>query len=369
MVRGQRRFGFGRCALVLLCLAVFWPGSPRAESFDHAGLARQVLEQHIRPGYATLLEATWAFETKATRFCRAAPGADMAPVRAAFADLVLAWSRIEHIQFGPVMADRRNARILYWPDRKSLGRKQIARAVSKRDPSVLALDTLAAKSVAVQGLGAAEYLLYRTGVEAFAAAGEVRDHRCGYLTTVAANLARIGEAIVSDWSADSAFAKTYSSPGPDNPSYLEASEVTLEIAKAFLVGLERLRDIRIAGPLGLGRKTARRTRAAFEPSGLSTRALAAYLEGLVALFAKGGLQARIEGHEAGMGKAILADLTQALTQLQSIATPMQQAAETPETENKLIAIGFPLKNARAETSRVLAEAAGLSLGFNALDGD
>ena len=48
---------------------------------------------------------------------------------------------------------------------------------------------------------------------------------------------------------------------------------------------------------------------------------------------------------------------------------MKQAAVEPQTEAKLIAIGFPLKHARGATSRVLADAAGLSLGFNALDGD
>jgi len=48
---------------------------------------------------------------------------------------------------------------------------------------------------------------------------------------------------------------------------------------------------------------------------------------------------------------------------------MKEAIEDPEMEDKLMAVGFPLKNAKGETARVLAQGAGLALGFNALDGD
>ena len=78
---------------------------------------------------------------------------------------------------------------------------------------------------------------------------------------------------------------------------------------------------------------------------------------------------RIGAHELGMDKAIMNDLAHSLKQLQSISLPMKDAVEDPDIEDNLMAIGFPLKNARGQASRVLAQAAGLALGLNALEGD
>lgn len=357
--------------LAALLLLVAWPALVLAASFDHGGLARQVLERHIRPGYDALVKETQSLKAQSEAFCAAAQDGSLDAVRAAFRSTVLAWSRMEHIQFGPVMEERRGTRMLYWPDRKSLGRKQIRRALLKKDASVLTKEALAAKSVAVQGLGAIEQLLFWEADEDFAKAADTRDHRCGYLTAASANVAAIAEEIVSGWSSGGDAERTLLTPGPDNPAYLSDTEVTLEIAKSLLVGLEKLRDVKIAGPLGLRRKSARRTSAAFERSGLSTAAIIADLEGLIELFRKGGIMERLDAHETGIGKAILFDMEQALKTLKTLPASMKQAAtdEDGTAQDDLIAVGFPLKNARGEANRVLAEAAGLTLGFNALDGD
>ncbi len=338
-------------------------------AFDHAGLARQALERHLRPGYGKLLEAARNLEEKASAFCKAEPGRDNAPLHQAFRETVLAWSRMAHIEFGPIQEDRRQTRLFYWPDRKGIGRRQVSAALRKRDPSVIDPASLARKSVAVQGLGALEQILYGAGAQTFATASEARDHRCAYMIAVAANIEGIAADILSGWSAEGSYARIYLAPGLQNPIYLEPSEVTLEIAKAFLVGLERLRDVKIAGPLGLRKKSSRRSRAAFRSSRLSSEAIAAGLEGLMGLYTHGGLQRSISDHESGMGEAILSELEHSLSVLNSITIPMGEAAEDTETAEKLVAIGFPLKNARSEAARILAQAAGINLGFNALDGD
>jgi hypothetical protein len=48
---------------------------------------------------------------------------------------------------------------------------------------------------------------------------------------------------------------------------------------------------------------------------------------------------------------------------------MKAAVDDPDTEEKLMAVGFPLKNAKVQTFRVLSQSAGISLGFNTLEGD
>ncbi len=358
-----------RIVLALVLALSLWPHSARAASFDHAGLAKQTLEHHIRPGYEQLLVSAKKLEAAIETACSVPPGNNLEPVKDAFTEALLAWSRIEHLRFGPIMKKARHARMVYWPDRKGLGRRQVARALRTQDASVFSRQTLQRKSVALQGFGALEYILFAKGAELMSKPGPARKHRCGFMQAIAASIADISQKAIGQWSESGEYAATFLHPGPDNPLYLEPREVPLEIAKSFLVGLEVVRDIRIAGPLGLQRKRNRRMRAAFERSGLSTRVIAANLEGIINLFEKGGLKKRIGAHELAIDKAIEFDLALSLKQLQSISLPMKAAVENPGMEDKLIASGFPLKNAKDEASRVLAEAAGLALGFNALDGD
>lgn len=355
----------------LIAFAVLFLASmpARADSFDHAGLAKQVLEQYIGPGYTNLAEKAKALHKRASAFCFGDSGKDLAGLRDAFRDMVFAWSAVSHVRFGPVMDEHRHPRILYWPDRKGLGFRQIRRALGNRSKSVTSAKSLAEKSVALQGLSAIEQLLYWDAETQLLTPGETRKHRCGYLTAASENLSNIADALVSGWAPDAEFTSTFVKPGTDNPRYLEPSEVTLEIVKTFVVGLERLRDIKVAGPLGLRPNNPARVVVPFEPSKLSMRAMQAELEGLIDLFERGGLKSRIEKHEAGMGDAIVFDLETALNSFRRIQLPIKEVTKNAEAENELIATGFPLKNAREQASRVLSEAAGLSMGFNALDGD
>lgn len=364
--RTGRGSGVGPLVRSLLLALVLCPSQGAAQGFDHDRLARTFLDRHISPGYQRLTDAARALDGRARAFCEAGPGADMAPLRAAFGDVALAWAGIEHLQFGPVMAERRHARMLYWPDRKGIGRKQVARAIRKRDPSVTDPTSLARKSVALQGLGAVEQLIHGSGAAGFDAPGAARAHRCGYLTAAAANLAGIAGNILSGWTSPSGFRKTLLEPGPGNAVYIDASEVTLEIVKSFVLGLERVRDARIAGPLGLDRS---RGRPAFMLSRLSTRAITANIEGLRHAYATGGLMDAITEPAAGIERSILFDLDQALGHLRAVDLPISEAADDPDAEDRLIAAGYPLKNARQQFIAVLSQAAGISLGLNTTDGD
>lgn len=342
---------------------------PARADFDHSGLARDVVEQHIQPGYARLHERTMRLDAAVKVFCEKATARSLDPLKDAFTDAALAWAFIEHVRFGPVMKQERHARMMYWPDRKGIGRRQVARALRKRDASVTSQASLQNKSVALQGFGALEQILYGQGNDGLLKPGPSRKHRCGFMQAIAANMAKISGSVLEAWSREGSYRKVFFAPGADNPVYLEPSEVTLEIAKMFLVGLERLRDVRIAGALGLQKNSSRKKSVAFEASGLSMQALVANLEGLAHLFREGGIMKRLETAESGIGRALQNDLDISLKEMRSISVPVAAAVENPESEGKLIAVGFPLKNVREETARVLSQAAGLSLGFNALDGD
>lgn len=352
----------------VLALGV-WALPDTARQFNLKGIARQVLEQHIRPGYAKLAEAAQEFKAAAHMFCAGTPGQPIEPLKDAFGNLVLAWSRIGHIRFGPVMTKRRHARMHYWPDRKGIGRRQVLKALGRNDASVLNADNLAEKSVALQGLGTLEVLLFGRNANVLENPGPARQFRCNYVLAVATNLASISRDLRSSWQDGQPFPVIFLTPGATNPSYLDETEVILETANAFLTGIERLRDVKIAGPTGLRPTAAARVRAAFERSGLSTQAVLAELEGLISFYTDGGFFERIEAYEPGAGNLVLDELNQALDRLQKVNIPMAEAAAEDEMRDRLIEADSALKTARIETWRVLTDAAKLSLGFNALDGD
>jgi predicted lipoprotein len=71
--------------------------------------------------------------------------------------------RRRDIRFGPVTEENRLERILFWPDRKGIGLKQVQAAIAGEDATAADPQTLPGKSVAMQGLGALEFVLFGTG--------------------------------------------------------------------------------------------------------------------------------------------------------------------------------------------------------------
>jgi|GEM_PF-99268 len=357
---------------VLFAVAVH--GAPAAADdtalFDHAALARRAYERHIAPGYAALANAAGELSQSMGRACAEGTSAQRKSVDAAFDGFVAAWGRIEHIVFGPVTTDNRRERILFWPDRRGLGARQVARALGQRDAAVLDAQTLAGKSVALQGLGALELVLFGEGAKE--ADADARAHRCRYGAAIAANLAAITEAIRADWSRPDGFSRYWLDPGSGNPLYLKPAETTLALAKSFDQGLERVRDERLGGPLGLGPQRIK-TPAVLTSSRRTMRLVRANIEGLLGLFSEGGLKDAIilaGGARTGAVTAKAELIANELRTARGIAEEVIASSQPfeGETARRLIAIGYPLKNARVLTGELLTQTAGLTFGFNASDG-
>jgi predicted lipoprotein len=155
----------------------------RAEA-DHAAIARAALTEVIRPGYAAFGDATSALSEKVEALCKQPSDAKLKEAKDAFAAAVDAWNKVEIYRFGPVMEQHRIDHLFYWPDPKSLGLKQVQDALARKDETVAAPGTLAAKSVALHGLPALEYLLYGEGADALAEGDDDAAFRCKFAATV-----------------------------------------------------------------------------------------------------------------------------------------------------------------------------------------
>jgi predicted lipoprotein len=352
--------------------AVFAPAlfaaDARAE-VDHAAIARAALQEVIRPGFTALAESADALNGKIDALCKQPSTESIEDAKAAFASAVAAWSKVEILRFGPVTQDRRYERLFYWPDPKGLGTRQIKDVLAKQDQAVTDPAKLAEKSVALQGLPALEYLLYGEGAEALGQSGGDGAFRCGFAAAVATNIATIAKEVRDGWSDGAPAAKAFLEPGPENPAYRTPKEVTLELFKAFTSGIELARDQKLAKPLGGAPDQAKPRLAALWRSGLTFANMAGNLEGVRTLFANGGLAQIVNQDSPGVENSILFDLDHAVTVLRGIGLPADAAFRDPAIRGKLEALRVSLKSARDTAGEAISRGAGLSFGFNAMDGD
>ncbi len=182
-----------------------------------------------------------------------------------------AWSRIEIIRFGPVTEENRLERMLFWPDRKGTGLKQVQAALAAKDPT--AADASAARRKERRHAGAR-----RAGIRA------VR-HRLGSAgdaaTPIAAPMARRSLAISTPSRPSStrpgqrrtAFAKTWANPSADNPLYRDGTEAVTELMDVFVTGIGTgaRRQARRLSRQGRRRTTSRSRRCSGAPARPSMR--------------------------------------------------------------------------------------------------
>jgi uncharacterized protein len=365
-------------AALMFCAGI---GTASAEA-DHAAIARASLTEVIRPGYPALGDATGALSEKIGTLCKEPSEQALKNAKDAFAATVDAWSKVEIFRFGPIVQDHRFERFFYWPDPKSLGLKQIQDALARRDDAATLPNELANKSVALQGLPALEYLLYGDGADTLSHAASVVDgqkplpdvggegaFRCSFALSVATNLDRIAKNVIEGWREGSAYEKAFLTPAAEDPAYHAPKEVTLELFKAFSAGIELVRDQKLAKPLGSSPPVARPKLAAFWRSDLTFANMIGNLEGVRLLFAKGGFAQVVASDSPGVENSILFDLDHAIEVLKGIRQPFAEVVTDESTRAKLEALRVGLKSAAGTTGDIIARSAGLSFGFNAMDGD
>ena len=361
------------CTLALAALVLL---TAPARAYDHEGLARDALEHHIRPGYAAFDKAAADLSAAATVLC-GAPSADgLAHAKAAFKDAALSWARVEHLHFGPIADDKRSERLIYWPDPKGLVRKQAAAIIETADET--AFDgRLAGKSVAVQGFTALDAVLFGAGSQELQLPAATGSPRCRYTQALTANIASIAKATAEGWKPGSTFETIWLKPGDGNSTYLSAKETTQALLQSYVTGLELLRDTRLKGQLGLQKAGGKALEPMLPNSGLALPYLQASIEGLKSLLSDGGFISRqTDPPVTDPGKqvmTILGSINDELTRAIDAAASAGKLSQTPFKDDaareKLIAMGFPLKNAYVTGGQTIADQASITLGFSALDGD
>jgi len=141
-------------------------------------------------------------------------------------------------------------------------------------------------------------------------------------------------------------------------------EVASEAFKSLSTGLQFLREIKLVPVLGDAPDARRARRAPFWRSELSVRAFHASVVGLRAFLRAGTYQ---DG--AGIVANLDDELARAEELLADMNAPLAELLSDAEHTRQLQLLALLLGNAKRLLDENLAPAFGVTIGFNALDGD
>jgi predicted lipoprotein len=327
----------------------------------------KAVDGFIRPGYDSFRDSAKALESKVQALC-AAPSKDaLDAAKASFADTTHAWAGIEIVRVGPVIQQNRFERVLYYPDKKSLGLKQVQRYLSEKDESVTTADGLKGKSVAAQGLGALEYVLYGAGSDDVLA--QKNGFRCRYGAAIAGNVANIGNELADLWNAPEGVAKNWKAPGPNNPTYRDEREVLVALLGVLVHGAEAIRDQRIE-TFYKGPDNAKFPRTAiYWRSGLTWKSIGDNISAVQTLLRKAGMTDLLPPDQ----RSIIGSIDFLSKSMVRVAGTIEPDVEKALADDKERAkVDYLLLNGKDLIYRLNDQyggAIGLSSGFSFADGD
>lgn len=338
-------------------------------------LNEALIDHHILPRYERLATATAAMAEDIDASCPAEGPVDVEALRAAFHEGMDAWQEVQHVRFGSVELLMRGFRMSFWPDpRDSLG-EALHVMLADADEAALSADAFIDASVTIQGFPALERLLFDEEQVGALTAGQGMPFRCDLIRTIAGNIAGMSADISREWSeGEDSYRNRMLTPGEDSLRYYDHQEASLDLLQALHGALEITADMKLGPPLGEDIDGASPHLTESWRSGRSLRNIVLNLEAARDLYAGGDGFGFDDYLRDIAGNPDLADLfdrafVQTLATAASIDMPLAVAVADPDARPKV----EKLKTEASAIAQLIEErmtvAMGLTLGFNALDGD
>lgn len=341
--------------------------TPHLDRGAVSGVLSRAVDGFIRPGYHALQQSAADMHTSMDALCSAPSAGTLASAITAFGQLVGAWSHIEIVRVGPVLERNRFERILFYPDRKSTGLKQVQSQLAKPDESATSPKALAQKSVAMQGLGALEFVLYGTGAEVLSS--EKGGFRCRYGAAIAANIETIAAELVAAWDEPAGVQAAWKAPGPDNPVFRDENEAATALLGILVHGMETVRDQRVETFYRGGDARSFPRQAIYWRSGLTWASIAANIEGLQMLIDRSDMRRLLDEDQRSIIDSIDFLLKSVRRTSLRIDTDIELAVEKPEERSRLDYVLLNTKDLILRLSNDFGGAIGLGAGFSFSDGD
>ena len=354
-----RSFARALCAATLCSLApvAIAAGLP-------ADLGERLARDYARPAMARMAQASEQMDAALGAWCARPDAAGATRVNDAHTGLALAWSGIEFLRFGPLVQANRYERLAFWPDTRGVMPRQVQAAIAAQDPELIKPGAMAGRSVALQACrrwNTCCTASRRCSSEPTARTSPMPAAMPGGVRQRVRHLARIDAGL----GAEGDFGRQFAAPRPANDLYRNSQEVAAEAVKALSTGLQFARDVKILPVLGDAPEAARPKRAAYWRSNLSSRTLASSLDAMLA-FHRAGAHPLPQGG-AGSTRPCAAVARRADPARRGGALPGrgQRRRDAPPMDAGRVDLeerqggGRPGPGARA----------GVTIGFNALDGD
>ncbi|ESR22401.1 imelysin family protein [Lutibaculum baratangense] len=358
-----------RFALAALAMAVMAASPAHAQPGGEAlqGFADRALAGYVRPAAADFEAATASLSADVATLCETPGEASLQTAQASFRKVAEAWAGLSFLALDPLRQDDRQARVFFWPDPRGVTLRQVQGVLAEEDPAATLPAELRQKSVAVQGLGALEFLMFGSGSETLAELP--MSFRCRYAQAMGENVHQVAQELQVAFAEDGAFASEFSAPGADNPLYRGPSEPVRDLIGSAATGLELAAERIVRPAMGESVETARPKTAPFWRSGTTLGYVGHMVGGTGALLQAGGIEAILPKDLSWLERSIGFEIANARAVAGRIAEPIEEAVVDTDGRRDLTALFYSLDNARSLVSEQLMSAAGLKAGFNALDGD
>ena len=353
--------------VVLLVLMMLWAGPALAQATTPQQVLDAAVNQVIRPSMANFKSRASGLESAMSALCANPSNGTLGIATQQFRRTALAYGQIEFIRIGPLMEDNRAERLLFWPDRRGIGLKQVQAIIAEADASAVEVMSLRDKSVAAQGFGALEFVLFGTGAETLLA--PEGEFRCRYGLAIAANISRIAGELAMGWYQYEGVAAHLTRPQADYADYRTETEALEEIVGLVSHGVEAMRDTRINPFIAGDGKTARPKQALFWRSGLTMAMIRANVEGMRRLVGVSGVARAVAEANRGLDNSIDFEFRNAIRAVDIVTLPVEQAVADEKQAFALSYLVLVTGSLQALIGEQLSAALGLSVGFSSLDGD
>lgn len=334
------------------------------------GLVGATIDEYIIPAFAELSAETAVLQNSIAGYCYSPNDQLFQYVTNDFSAVAAAWGHVLALQIEPLTTNARRERFFFWPDPRGITLRQIQPLIAERDETATDPATLAGKSVALQGLGALEFILFGTGADSIRAGTEEGLYRCRYARAIAANLVAIAEELVAETGLDAAFTRAFLEPGLENPLYRTNAEAAAEILMSAIAALDTATDNIVEMAMGDTAEEARPRSAPLWRSGQTLSFLAAILDGAQELLAVPEMRLALPNpSEAWLPGQINLEFGNAINALPASGTPIDVAVTDPALRQRLDLFILIADNIRLMVGLNLPEQLGVLIGFNARDRD
>lgn len=335
-------------------------------SSDPLTVAASVSETVIVPRYAALRKAAQEQHDAWKAYCLSPTAEGVAKLQDAYRTVANRWSGIEFVRLGPVSDGTRYERIAFWPDGRNAVARGVADVLDRASKATMTLKDFSDASAAAQGLTALERLLF-SGEAPEAAdkpSAPLAANVCSVGLLITESVAMIASEIVDDWTREPGGLLASLKSGAASSTYYQRAEEPLSrIATDIVAHLHAIGENKIKLVIGKKAEDAKPKSAEGWRSRRSSQAIAMNLDGLKALsdVLLAGDDKRIRNVDRNFGLA-----KKALAALPSeIPAAAEDRSKLLPVYELLSGIGRVRDSVRLE----LTEYLGVTIGFNALDGD